>query len=614
MDSLQDGRYELRDVLGRGGMATVYRAFDRRLQVDRAIKVLADNLASRPKLRERFESEARTMARLHHPNLVTVMDVGQEGERFYMVMELVDGGSLQDRIKALGALSPRQSSEVIQGTLAALFLAHSKGVVHRDIKPHNILLTAEGVPKLTDFGIAQIQAVDTMTKTGAVMGTLAYMAPEQQFNAKGVDARADIYAIGATLCAIATGAEPTGTLYVQEAHAQTLAGVAEPLAEVIKRACRYSPDDRYSTAEEMRSALEALHDQLPDDTDATPLGTPLPQLNKGVWSPTLQPASQGTVEDSSDTWSGEGMFVERQSPSSAAAQELAADKRSRDTISFGDVDEVEDLIDPFISQSEAPEPVVARVPPAPEDDAGATAWEAEVAAGQRKRRLGVVALLGVAVAAIGVGAWAPWGSPAAPIGDPSGTTTPAAPQPDPAVTAALTPSAPPEAEPEPTPTEPEPVDSLPAAPSKASVAKEQPKVTPKAGPKADASTQPTEAGPAPALHRPATGIRPGIARPGAVAKGSTPAATQPTAEPAAEPAPEAAASGKLMVNSLPWSQITLDGADQGATDWSGTLDAGRHNLVLRTSDGRVHRATLTVPADGTVRYCWDFAEGAVCSR
>ncbi len=582
MESLQHGRYELRDVLGRGGMATVYRSWDTRLQVDRAVKILADNLASRPKLRDRFESEARTMARLHHPNLVTVMDVGQEGDRFYMVMELVDGGSLQDRIKRTGALSPRQASDVMQGVLSALYLAHNKGVVHRDIKPHNVLLTAEGVPKLTDFGIAQIHSANTMTRTGAVMGTLAYMAPEQQLNAKGVDARADIYAAGATLCAIARGGEPTETLYVAEAHAKAFAGLPEPLIDVIKRACRYSPDDRFGTAEEMRSALAAAHAELPEDVDVTPLGAPIPRLEEGVWSRTLQPPPP-TSEDSgpSKTWSGEGMFVERQTPRSAAGRGNTPPPppipagRSRETISFGDLDELSEA---------APQPQASlpESPPAGE----ATAFEQEQALQKRK---GAWVFGGVALAAlVSVGLLFGQGAPERPAepASPPEPTPSTAPAPQPTAEPTPVEAEVPEPEPEPVvPPEPEPARAEPPPAEPKPAVKTAKKPAPKVEPPPPEPEPEPEPEPA------------------------------PVQEPApAAPEPAAAAEGRLMVNSLPWSNIQLDGASQGTTDWSARITAGRHNLVLTTSDGRVHRKTVTIPPDGVLRYCWDFNAGAICSR
>ena len=154
---LADGRYRLITVLGVGGMATVYKAFDGRLQVPRAIKILSPELGLRPSLRARFESEASMMALLEHPNIVRIYDVGADGDRAYIVMELVDGGSLLDRVKTGGKLPPNLALRVTIDMLDALGVAHKRGVVHRDIKPHNILLSSDGNLRITDFGIARMQ-------------------------------------------------------------------------------------------------------------------------------------------------------------------------------------------------------------------------------------------------------------------------------------------------------------------------------------------------------------------------------------------------------------------------------------------------------------------------
>ena len=138
--NLSDGRYRLLEPIGSGGMATVYRGFDTRLQVHRAIKVLAEEYANRPKVRARFDAEARTMALLDHPNIVRVYDVGNDGTQVWIVMELVEGVSLLERIDDGGALDPDSALRITTEVLEGLAAAHAQGVVHRDIKPHNIML------------------------------------------------------------------------------------------------------------------------------------------------------------------------------------------------------------------------------------------------------------------------------------------------------------------------------------------------------------------------------------------------------------------------------------------------------------------------------------------
>ena len=176
---LEGGRYQLLEVIGAGGMATVYRAWDERLQVTRAVKILSPQLYRNTTIRHRFETEARTMARLYHTHIVGVHDVGVDGERVYIVMELVAGGSLMDHVSANGPMPVKMATEALLSLMHALKAAHASGVVHRDIKPHNIMVDHNGVLKVGDFGIAHVADENmSMTKTGSVMGTWGYMAPE----------------------------------------------------------------------------------------------------------------------------------------------------------------------------------------------------------------------------------------------------------------------------------------------------------------------------------------------------------------------------------------------------------------------------------------------------
>ncbi len=290
---LADGRYHLIEVLGEGGMATVYRGFDVRLQVSRAVKVLSPNLAGRRALRERFEAEARTMALFDHPNIVRVVDVGMDGERVYIIMELVAGGSLLERVRDFGPLPARLALDVMIETLKALQAAHEHGVVHRDIKPHNILLTDKGQVRVTDFGIARLiegdDIDDALTRTGAVMGTWGFMAPEQKENAKAVDARADLYSAGATLWAIVTNQTP-GHLFAADLDATMMQGVPDALADLIKRSTRYKREDRFASAAEMLEAAQAVRELIPaPPPDTPPLGARA--VTPPLRTQPLQPAS-----------------------------------------------------------------------------------------------------------------------------------------------------------------------------------------------------------------------------------------------------------------------------------------------------------------------------------
>ena len=251
---LSNGRYTVSNTLGEGGMATVYGAFDTMLEVERAVKVLSPALCSSDKLRGRFLAEARAMAKLRHPNIVTVFDVGLDGETPYIVMEMVDGGSVMDLVERDGAQPPDIAGHIMLASLAGLQASHDQGVIHRDMKPHNLLIGTDGTVKITDFGIAQLNDTQSFTKTGAVMGTLAYMPPEQRDNAKGVGPTADVFASGASLYAILTGREPFD-IYNESLHDKLFAGVPSALRAVIVRSCSYEPDARYESAEAMAEAL-----------------------------------------------------------------------------------------------------------------------------------------------------------------------------------------------------------------------------------------------------------------------------------------------------------------------------------------------------------------------
>lgn len=280
------GRYQVRGLLGQGGMAAVYRVYDTRLRVECAIKVLAPEYSAKGDLRRRFESEAATMARLRHTNIAAVYDIGDDNGSPYLVMELVGGGSLNDHLNTFGPLPARLAVEVTIAVLTALQLAHDSGVVHRDIKPHNVLLARDGTAKVTDFGIARVQEDDSpsMTRTGSVMGTWAYMAPEQRAGSRTLDRRADLYSAGAMLVDLLTGEAPAD-VFMCEHQKGMLDGVPEPLRPVIERAVRYAPADRYSTAAEMAAALRDAIPRLPDAPDDHPkLGT------LTIATPTLSPS------------------------------------------------------------------------------------------------------------------------------------------------------------------------------------------------------------------------------------------------------------------------------------------------------------------------------------
>ncbi len=252
-------------------MAVVYRAFDEHLRIERALKLLVPAAVRIPEARARLETEARAMAGLAHPNVVSVYDIRKDDKELFLVMELVTGGTLWDWVRGYGPMPPRLAAQVMLPVLSAVQAAHGAGVIHRDLKPQNIMLDASGAPKVADFGIAHVrspEAEGAYTRTGTVLGTWAFMAPEQRHSARQVDERSDVYALGATLYSLVTG-EPPFDLFVADQDSQLLRGVPGPLAAIIRRATRYDPEQRYPSAEAMAQDLErALPelDPVPEDT------------------------------------------------------------------------------------------------------------------------------------------------------------------------------------------------------------------------------------------------------------------------------------------------------------------------------------------------------------
>jgi serine/threonine protein kinase len=239
---LANDRYELEHRLGHGGMATVYCARDLKLDRQVAIKLLADNYAGDEEVRKRFSREARLAARLDHPNVVQVYDVGEEEDRPYIVMEHVEGGTLEDRLSGRRRSLPSSEALRLMSQLCAgLGHAHSKKLVHRDIKPQNLLLReSDGCLKITDFGIARAAEETTrLTRPGKVIGTERYMAPEQLSDGK-VTAAVDIYACGVVADELLPQARPP------------------ELREIVERCLREDPAERFPDARALGEALAAI--------------------------------------------------------------------------------------------------------------------------------------------------------------------------------------------------------------------------------------------------------------------------------------------------------------------------------------------------------------------
>ena len=288
------GRYHILEPLGEGGMATVYKAFDTRLEREVAVKIIRMDLFGSSVLKRilaRFEREAKSLARLNHSNIVTVIDYGEQDGKPYLVMPYIAGGTLKDR---LGRPMPWQdAAKILLSVARGLAYAHQRGIVHRDVKPSNILITESGDPLLTDFGIAKLlegEDGQTLTGTGVGIGTPEYMAPEQGLG-KEIDGRADLYALGIVFYELLTGRKP----YTADTPmAVVLKHVTDPLPrptqfapelpdaveKLILKTLAKQPEDRHASMDDFVRALETLLEARPGAEKASPAApAPLPPVD-----------------------------------------------------------------------------------------------------------------------------------------------------------------------------------------------------------------------------------------------------------------------------------------------------------------------------------------------
>lgn len=259
---------EIIALIGHGGMGAVYKARQTHLERLVAVKLLSPERSADPSFIERFTREARALARLQHPQIVTLFDFGRVGSWLYLVMEYVEGANLR-QVMGTGRLDPSAAMRLVVPLCEALGHAHAQGVVHRDLKPENILIDGQGEPKIADFGLAKLCSANSdLTQTGDSLGTLHYMSPEQISGSGVIDHRADVYALGVILYELLTGNLPLGRC-VPPSHS----GSDPRLDEVVLRSLEREPSRRWQTVEELRQAVAQIQARIPAEAENKALRT-----------------------------------------------------------------------------------------------------------------------------------------------------------------------------------------------------------------------------------------------------------------------------------------------------------------------------------------------------
>ncbi|MBL9129272.1 MAG: serine/threonine protein kinase, partial [Verrucomicrobiales bacterium] len=265
---------EILGLVGQGGMGVVYKARQKSLDRLVALKLLAPHRSQEAEFADRFAQEARALAALDHPHIVTVHDFGQSRGFYFLLMEFVDGVNLRELMKAR-RLSPEEALAVVPSLCDALQFAHDRGIVHRDIKPENLLLDRKGRAKIADFGIARMLGVDAPTAPSAsqetrAAGTPGYMAPEQKASPRTADNRADIYSLGVVLYEMLTGELPGERLQPPSRKVE----IDVRLDAIVLRALERTPERRYQTADELRTQLETVVDASQPSASSSPPTAP----------------------------------------------------------------------------------------------------------------------------------------------------------------------------------------------------------------------------------------------------------------------------------------------------------------------------------------------------
>jgi serine/threonine protein kinase, bacterial len=270
--SVLDGRYRVEVMIATGGMSAVYRGLDLRLDRPVALKIMESRYAGDIQFLTRFQREARAVARLKDPGLVAVYDQGIDGQHPFLVMELIEGGTLRELLRERGPMPPHAVAAVLRPVLGGLAVAHRAGLVHRDIKPENVLISDEGDVKIADFGLVRAVAEAKITSTSVILGTAAYLSPEQ-VSTGDAGPRSDVYSVGILAYELLTGVTPfTGDSALAIAYqridndvsppSRMIAGVPAQFDELVLRAAAREPSDRYADAQDMAAELEAIVEEL----------------------------------------------------------------------------------------------------------------------------------------------------------------------------------------------------------------------------------------------------------------------------------------------------------------------------------------------------------------
>ena len=297
--ALLDGRYRVETIIATGGTSAVYRGLDIRLDRPVALKVMDSRYAGDAQFLTRFQREARAVARLKDPGLVAVYDQGIDSQHPFLVMELVEGGTLRELLRERGPMPPHAVAAVLRPVLGGLAVAHHAGLVHRDVKPENVLISDDGEVKIADFGLVRAVAEAKITSTSVILGTAAYLSPEQVGTGDATP-RSDVYAVGILTYELLTGLTPfTGDSALAVAYqridndvgppSEVIGGVPPQFDELVRKATVRDPDARYADASAMGEELEAIVDELglPD------FRVPAPRISAQHASAALHPSHTG---------------------------------------------------------------------------------------------------------------------------------------------------------------------------------------------------------------------------------------------------------------------------------------------------------------------------------